>query len=64
MMRIMQLVLAVFSCISILSKELELERPLFMLRRAEEKYSADCFDTYRKPPPDTFQTKTIAGRRK
>jgi arylsulfatase A-like enzyme len=34
--------------------ELELERPLFMLRRSEEKFSADCFDTYRKPPPETY----------
>jgi len=34
--------------------ELELERPLFQLRRAEEKFSTDCFDNYRKPPPENF----------
>ena len=31
--------------------ELELERPLFQLRRAEEGFTADRFDAYRKPPP-------------
>jgi arylsulfatase A-like enzyme len=31
--------------------ELELERPLFLLRAAEERWSAERFDTYRKPPP-------------
>lgn len=30
--------------------ELQLERPLFQLRRAEEGWSSERFDTYRKPP--------------
>lgn len=34
--------------------ELELERPMFMLRRAEEGLSARREDEYRKPPPETF----------
>jgi len=34
--------------------ELELERPLFQLRRDEERWSAERFDAYRKPPPETF----------
>ncbi len=34
--------------------ELELERPLFMLRRAEEGLSARREDEYRKPPPKEF----------
>lgn len=34
--------------------ELELERPLFQLRTEEERWSAERFDTYRKPPPETF----------
>lgn len=34
--------------------ELELERPLFQLRRAEERWSAERFDQFRKPPPETF----------
>jgi len=34
--------------------ELELERPLFQLRRVEEHWSAERFDAYRKPPPETF----------
>ncbi|TWU42353.1 sulfatase-like hydrolase/transferase [Novipirellula artificiosorum] len=31
--------------------ELELQRPLFMLRRQEEGWVSTLFDTYRKPPP-------------
>lgn len=34
--------------------ELELERPLFMLRRAEEGLSARREDEFRKPPPRTY----------
>jgi hypothetical protein len=34
--------------------ELELERPLFMLRRAEEGLSARREDEYRQPPPKEF----------
>ena len=34
--------------------ELELERPLFQLLRNEEEFAADCFDEYRKPPPESF----------
>jgi arylsulfatase A-like enzyme len=34
--------------------ELELERPLFMLRAAEEGWSAERFDTFRKPPPESL----------
>ena len=34
--------------------ELELERPLFQLRRAEEAWAAERFDEFRKPPPETF----------
>ncbi len=33
--------------------ELELERPLFLLRTAEEGWAAERFDTFRKPPPKT-----------
>ena len=34
--------------------ELELERPLFQLRRVEEGWSAERFDAYRRPPPEKF----------
>ena len=34
--------------------ELELERPLFLLRTVEEGWSAERFDAYRKPPPESF----------
>ena len=34
--------------------ELELERPLFLLRAAEEGWSAERFDTFGKPPPATY----------
>ncbi len=34
--------------------ELELERPLFMLRRDEEGWSARRTDEFRMPPPETF----------
>lgn len=36
------------------SWELELERPLFTLRTAEEAWAAERFDTFRKPPAATF----------
>ena len=34
--------------------ELELERPLFQLRRAEEAWAAERFDEFRKPPLKSF----------
>lgn len=34
--------------------ELELERPLFMLRRAEEEWSARRADEFRKPPDESY----------
>jgi arylsulfatase A-like enzyme len=34
--------------------ELELERPLFMLRRAEEGWSARRVDQFRKPPSESY----------
>lgn len=34
--------------------EMELERPLFLLRRQEEAWVAGQFDTYRKPPAEDY----------
>jgi len=34
--------------------ELELERPLFQLRREEEAWAAERFDQFRQPPPEEF----------
>jgi arylsulfatase A-like enzyme len=34
--------------------ELELERPLFLLRRVEEGWSSRRYDEFRKPPAETF----------